>query len=183
MPLSAWTRVGISCLWSPWSWKRTRSASSQRAKRRGVILRIILPLLNITVYSEAGAIAFGLTVGLSAVLVGTLSAVLVQRHFLPDILALVPPRESLTSQCRICGKHIALSQFPSHMQMHDTEQTQDAQPVEIGVVPQGIKASEPTPQYSICGKRIILSQFVAHMEAHKQSRENASDRQPGPDSH
>src|SRR4029450_903524 len=33
MPSSAWTRAGISCLWSTSSWKRTPYASSQRAKR------------------------------------------------------------------------------------------------------------------------------------------------------
>src|SRR5215813_13031455 len=33
MPLSVWTRAGISCLWSTSSWKRTPSASFQRAKR------------------------------------------------------------------------------------------------------------------------------------------------------
>ena len=35
MPLSAWTHVGISYLWSTSSWKRTPSASSRRAKRPG----------------------------------------------------------------------------------------------------------------------------------------------------
>src|SRR5262245_40543490 len=35
MPLSAWTRAGISCLWSTSSWKRTPYALSQHAKRPG----------------------------------------------------------------------------------------------------------------------------------------------------
>src|SRR5215475_4981380 len=35
IPSLAWTRVGISCLWSTSSWKRTLYASFQRAKRLG----------------------------------------------------------------------------------------------------------------------------------------------------
>ncbi len=48
----------------------------------GLILRSIIPELGIRISSESGAVAFGLAIGLSAVLIGAVCAVLVRSKLL-----------------------------------------------------------------------------------------------------
>lgn len=48
----------------------------------GLILRSIIPELGIRISSDTGAIAFGLVIGLSAVLIGATCAVLVRSKLL-----------------------------------------------------------------------------------------------------
>jgi hypothetical protein len=46
-------------------------------------------------------------------------------------------------------------------------EAQKGQNEEVGTVPEGVAADEPTPRCNICGKRVRLNSFAAHMDAHK----------------
>lgn len=82
--LSIWFfRTAQSVGKHPWAWAAIALISYQiPVFLWGFVLRAVVPSLSIRVSSVAGAAALGLAVGLSAVAVGGLSAVLVYRHLL-----------------------------------------------------------------------------------------------------
>ena len=70
---------------NPWGWAAAGFLSySLPVAAWALILKATLPALAIRVESEAGAIALGLAIGLSAVAIGTISAVLVRRRLLVE---------------------------------------------------------------------------------------------------